>query len=67
MRKFLSFVFVSVLNETWGIVSVLHQYLPSFGGARTISQHQFFYREWIRKSFPVDREGLTVFKSILPC
>ena len=39
----------------------------SFGGARTISQHQFFYRGWIRKSFPVDREGLTVLKSILPC
>ena len=45
----------------------ISQYLPSFGGARTISQHQFFYREWIRKSFPVDREGLTVLKSILPC
>ena len=29
--------------------------------------HQFFYRERIRKSFPVDREGLTVLKSILPC
>ena len=26
-----------------------------------------FYREWIRKSFPVGREGLTVLKSILPC
>ena len=33
----------------------------------TFSHHQFFYREWIRKSFPVDREGLTVLKSILPC
>ena len=45
----------------------ISQYLPSFGGARTISQHQFFYREWIRNSFPVDREGLPVVKSILPC
>ena len=45
----------------------IFQYLPGFDGARTISQHQFFYREWIRKSFPVDREGLTVLKSILPC
>ena len=43
------------------------QYLPSFGGVRTFSQQQFFYREWIRKSFPVDREGLTVLKSVLPC
>ena len=41
--------------------------LLSFGGGRTFSHHQFFYREWIRKSFPVDREGLTVLKSILPC
>ena len=45
----------------------ISQYLPSFGGVRTFSQHQFFYREWIRKSFPVGREGLTVLKSILPC
>ena len=45
----------------------ISQYLPSFGGGRTFSHHQFFYREWIRKSFPVDREGLTVLKSILPC
>ena len=28
---------------------------------------QSFYRGWIRKSFPVGREGLTVLKSILPC
>ena len=42
-------------------------YLPSFGGVRTFSHHQSFYREWIRKSFPVNREGLTVLKSILPC
>ena len=45
----------------------ISQYLPSFGGVRTFSQHQFFYREWIRKSFPVVREGLTVLKSLLPC
>ena len=45
----------------------ISQYLPSFGGVRTFSQHLFFYREWIRKSFPVGREGLTVLKSILPC
>ena len=44
----------------------ISQYLRSFGGAQTFSDHQFFYREWIRKSFPVDREGLTVLKSILP-
>ena len=36
-------------------------------GVRTFSQPKSFYREWIRKSFPVDREGLTVLKSILPC
>ena len=48
----------------WGWIS---QYLPSFGGVRTFSHHQSFYREWIRKSFPVDTEGLTVLKSILPC
>ena len=30
----------------------ISQYLPSFGGVLTISQHKFFYREWIRKSFP---------------
>ena len=45
----------------------ISQYLPSFGGVRTISHHQFFYREWIRKSFPVGREGLTLLTSILPC
>ena len=45
----------------------ISQYLPSFGGARTISQHPFFYREWIRKSFPLDREGLAVLKSIFHC
>ena len=28
---------------------------------------EFFYREWIRKSFPVSRERLTVVKSILLC
>ena len=39
----------------------------SFGGVRTFSHHQSFFREWIRKSFPVDREGLTVLKSILLC
>jgi len=51
-----------VLGNPW-----ISQYLPSFGGVRTISQHQFFYREWIRISFPVGREGFTVLKSILPC
>ena len=30
------------------------------------SHHQSFPRGWIRKSFPVDREGLTVLNSILP-
>ena len=45
----------------------ISQYLPSFCGVRTFSQHQFFYREWIRKYFPVVREGLTVLKSLLPC
>ena len=30
------------------------------------SHHQSFPREWIRKSFPVDREGLTVLNPILP-
>ena len=29
-------------------------------GVRTFSHHQSFYREWIRKSLPVGREGLTV-------
>ena len=28
----------------------ISQYLPSFGGVRTISQHQFFHREWIRSA-----------------
>ena len=37
----------------------------SFGGVLTFSHHH--HREWIRKSFPVDREGLTVLKSILLC
>ena len=27
---------------------------------RTISQHQFFYREWIRKSFPGNDERMSV-------
>jgi len=45
----------------------ISQYLPSLGGVRTFSYHQTFYREWISKSFPADREGLTVLKSILPC
>ena len=45
----------------------IFQYLPSFGGVRTFSRHHFFYKEWIRKSFPVGREGLTVLKSTLPC
>ena len=34
---------------------------------RTFSHHQSFCMEWVRKSFPVDREGLTVLNSILPC
>ena len=33
----------------------ISQYLPSFGGARTFSHYQSFWREWIRKSFPVKR------------
>ena len=40
----------------------ISQYLPRFGGARTFSHHQSSYREWIRKSFPVHRKGLTVLK-----
>ena len=36
----------------------------SFGGVRTFSHHQSFCREWIRKSFPVDREGLTTLVKI---
>ena len=31
----------------------ISQYLPRFGGVRAFSHHQFVYREWIRKSFPV--------------
>ena len=58
---------LKVQGKSGGQRGWISQYLPSFGGARTISQHQFFYRKWIRKSFPVDREGLTVLKSILPC
>ena len=34
---------------------------------RTFTHHQSFHREWISKSFPVEREGLTVLKSTLPC
>ena len=45
----------------------ISQYLQSFGGVRTFSHHQSFYKEWIRKTLPVGREGLTVLKSILPC
>ena len=45
----------------------ISQYLPSLGGVGTFSHRQTFYREWISKSFPADREGLTVLKSILPC
>ena len=45
----------------------ISKYLPSFGGVRTFSHHQSFYREWIRKSFPVGRAWLIVLKSILPC
>ena len=44
----------------------ISQYLTSFGGVGTFLHQQSFYMEWIRKSFPVDREGLTVLKSILP-
>ena len=44
----------------------ISQYLPRLGGVRTFSQHPFFYREWIRKSFPVGSEGLTVLKPFLP-
>ena len=29
----------------------ISQYFPSFGGVRTFSHHQSFFREWIRKSF----------------
>ena len=36
------------------------------GGVLTLT-HKSFYREWIGKSFPMDREGLTVFKSIFSC
>ena len=45
---------------------MLHQDEGGIGNWE-ISHHQSFYREWIRKTFPVDREGLTVLKSILPC
>ena len=55
------------LGKSGGRRGWIFQYLPSFGGVRTFSHHQFFCREWIRKSFPVDREGLIVLKSILPC
>ena len=29
--------------------------------------HKSFTKEWIRKSFPVDREELTVLNPLLPC
>ena len=47
----------------------ISRYLPSFGGVWTFSHHlhQYFYREWIIKSFRVGREGLPVLKSIFPC
>ena len=38
----------------------------SLGGVRTFSHHQSFYRGWIRKSFPVDTDVLTVLESIFP-
>ena len=58
---------LEVRGKSWGWRGWISQFLPSFGGVRTFSHHQSFYREWIRKSFPVNREGLTVLKSILPC
>ena len=33
------------LREIWRAEGWISQYLSSFGGARTISQHKFFYRE----------------------
>ena len=38
-----------------------------FGGVRTFSSSSIHLQGWIRKSIPVDREGLTVLKSTLPC
>ena len=42
--------------------------VPEFCGVQSHSlHHQSFHRECIRKSFPIDREGLTVLNPILPC
>ena len=38
-----------------------------FPNTSQFSHRQSFYREWIRKSFPADREGLAVLNPILPC
>ena len=55
-------------GKSWGRREWISQYLPSFGEVRTFYHHHHsFDREWIMKSFPVGREGLTALKSILPC
>ena len=45
----------------------IFQHLPSFGGVWKFSSSSSHLQGWIRKSIPLGREWLTVFKSILPC
>ena len=35
--------------------------------SKAINYYYYYPQECIRKSIPVDREGLTMLKSILPC
>ena len=52
-------------NFTAAYVQGSRGWISSLVLVRTLCHHQSFYREWIRKSFHVGREGLL--KWILPC
>ena len=51
---------LSGLRKSLGRRGWISQYLPRFGGVRTFSHHQSFYREWVRKSFRADDERMMI-------
>ena len=66
-------VIVSVLHQNEGGIGKsrgrrrwISQYLPSFGGVRTFSSSSIRLQGWIRKSIPLDREGLENFGQFWP-
>ena len=54
-------------REVLGNPSPAPKRFPEFWWSRTFSSSSIHLQGWIRKSIPLDREGLTVLKSILPC